>query len=504
MRPVRLSLAPVVLGVVALSMACLQGARAPQVAPRGTLSPDDGEASLSRAEGPFGIVFASPKGATTDPSEVTLVFNRPMRPLDLAGQEATPPIRMTPAAPGHWIWVGTSGLSFNPEGHLAHATAFTVEVPAGTRALDGSALDKPFVLRFTTARPKLEYAAAADHGRDDLGPTSTFTLRFNQPVTDAEVLRAVTLRTTKAKGGGKRPQKPAEAQAPDESPVPFDVKRPEPKNEQLVEIAPRAPLPLDTALVVRSDTTLRGREGPLPADAEQTFQFRTYGPLAVRGVSCDNDMPNGRCAPTSGINLDLTNAVKFADIKKNLRIDPPLKIRFPEWLSDDVPHLGVPIYARFVPGRSYRISLSAIRDEHGQSLPRPFSTTLVFDDLWPTAAIGLVGRLLEPSASRGIPVASINVKDYELATSPLDEAGVFSMMADTSHDRLDDVARMRGGKSIEVQPAAAKNRPTSRLSSPTRCSAARIAAAPSPSRSGTWIGPAPRARAPSRSPWWCS
>ncbi len=132
-----------------------RGRARPEVAPRGTLAPGDGEASLGRPEGPFGVVFATPRGPTVDPSEITVVWNRPLRPLEVADQASKPPVVIKPEVPGHWVWVGTTGVTFTPEGHLPRATEYTVEVPAGTKALDGSAMEKPYVLRFSTVRPQL-------------------------------------------------------------------------------------------------------------------------------------------------------------------------------------------------------------------------------------------------------------------------------------------------------------------------------------------------------------
>src|SRR6478735_1820203 len=93
-RP-RFRLAPLVVAVVATSMACLQGARAPNVEPHGTLAPDGKEAGIATADGPFGVVFGAPKGKTVDPSEITLVFNRPLRALDIAENQAPPPVILT-------------------------------------------------------------------------------------------------------------------------------------------------------------------------------------------------------------------------------------------------------------------------------------------------------------------------------------------------------------------------------------------------------------------------
>jgi hypothetical protein len=79
--------APLLLVVLVVVASCLPGAKAPTVPPTRTLDLAGEGASTTSAKA-FGVVFASPKGATSDPSEVTIVFNRPMRPVSLAGEEA--------------------------------------------------------------------------------------------------------------------------------------------------------------------------------------------------------------------------------------------------------------------------------------------------------------------------------------------------------------------------------------------------------------------------------
>ena len=89
--------------------------------------------------------------------------------------------------------------------------------------------------------------------------------------------------------------------------------------------------------------------------------------------------------------------MKFADLKKALRIEPPVKIHWPSWLSDGQHTDGVYVAARFAPGRTYRVSISGLKDAHGQLQAQPFSQSVPFDDVWPTAAIGVTGTCVEPS-----------------------------------------------------------------------------------------------------------
>lgn len=435
--------AALLLIVLVAYAACVQGARAPQVPPRSTLAlGDEGEGGGSGSTGPLAIAFASPKGEVTDPSEVTVVFDRPMRPLDLAADEAPPPVKLEPAVPGRWQWVGTSGLQFVPDDHLPAATQYRLEVPGGTRALDGSTLAAPFVLTFSTARPA---AVRSDpyEGTRDLRPDSTFRIYFNQPIDDAEVERAVTLHV----GDDRRS-------------VPFSVKRPDADSAKAFEIAPKEKLPLDTAVVLEIDEQLRSKEGPLPAGKPKRFAFRTYGPLAVERIHCADDTPKRDCAPFAGLSIELSNPVKLAALKKAVRIEPALQIAWPSWLSDDEPTDHLSIAGKFLPGRTYRVRVAAgIEDVYGQALRKEWSREVRFDDLWPTAQIGVSGTYFEPAARREIPIATVNVAELDLATAPLSEDDVLALEG-SDRERLPGwrrIAEMKGGKHTKVRPAAAKN-----------------------------------------------
>ncbi|MRG96066.1 MG2 domain-containing protein [Polyangium spumosum] len=433
------------VAAMALGMACMQGSRPPEVAPRGTLVPGaaDGATTVD-TRGAFGVVFGTPRGETIDPPEVSLVFNRPMRPLELAGDESAPPASISPAVPGRWQWVGTNALSFVPEKRLPRATAFVVKVPAGTKALDGSTLEKNFELRFTTARPEVTSVEPYD-GSDGLRPDAKFTLRFNQPVDDRAIERAVSVIVA-------------------EKTRAFSLRRPDPQNEQLVEIVPRAPLPLESQILL-DVKGLAGKEGPLPAAKEERFTFMTYLPLAVKELPCDHDTPRGKCAPDGGVGIYLTTPVKLGDLKKAVRFEPKIAVTWPSWLDDDHTTSGVTVYGAFPPGKNVKVIVQkGLKDEHGQTLGADYRGDVAFDDLWPKADIGLRGSVFEPAARREIPIDSINTNDLELVVAPLSPADAIRLQDDPygagRAPSYKDILALPGAKVSKLAANAPLNKPS--------------------------------------------
>src|SRR6516165_3225501 len=85
-------------------------------------------------------VVGTPSGAVSTPRpEVRATFDHAVAPADAVGQPATaPPLHIEPALKGRFEWVDARTIAFTPDDAVPRATHFTVEVPAGTRALDGA------------------------------------------------------------------------------------------------------------------------------------------------------------------------------------------------------------------------------------------------------------------------------------------------------------------------------------------------------------------------------
>lgn len=371
-----------------------------------------------------------------------------MRALDVAGEEAPPFAAITPPVRGSFQWVGTNALIFVPEGRLARATTYRVTVPAGTKALDGSALQAAYNLEFKTARPSVERVEPSG-APEALEPRATFTVHFNQPVADAEVARAVSITAA-----GKSAL--------------FDVRRPDPKDEARATLVPRAPLPLDSEIQISSAADLRGAEGPLPAGEPRTTTFRTYGPLKIKRASCAyNDEP---CEPGDGsITLEFTSYVKASDAAAAVQIDPPTPFTADGYGEADGPS-EVWLRLKLAPSTKFRVRVrSGVRDQYGQALASAFEKELTVGPRQPDARVSIEGSIFAPSAPAELPIASINLKKIDIAAAPLTEQGVLDLLAarDEDGDRwwgsppLDAIAALPGASRSVLSPTAALNAPWS-------------------------------------------
>ncbi len=215
----------------------------PAVSPSGTLAPGEGDFGRE-PDGPFRVVFAGPKGSASIGAEISIVLSRPLRRLEVAGNEAPPPLVMTPTLAGRWQWVGTRALVFVPEkGRLPGATKIRIEVPASTRALDGSTLGKPYAFELGTPRPKLVRSYPGGGARG-LEPNTKLELLFNQPIDPEALKKTSQLIATR----GKRTFQ-----------VAFTVKRPNPAQGKRLLVVPTAPLPVHTQFAFHTSADLEGR-----------------------------------------------------------------------------------------------------------------------------------------------------------------------------------------------------------------------------------------------------
>ena len=431
-------------GLLIVVVACVAGAKSPVKSANGALAPGAAARSGNDNDGAFRVVFAGPQGEANEVSELSLVFSRPLRKLELAG--APPPaIAIAPSIAGRWLWVGTHALHFVPEApHLPGSTQYTVTVPGELRALDGSTLGSAYRFEFSTPRLKL-VDSQPNEGSRGLSSSTKFTLHFNQAV-DPEKFGALSkLSATRA---GK-----TEA-------LTFSVQRPDPSQPKRLELKPTRPLPIHSEIKLAVAQSLTGLEGPLPLAAAFEIPVETYGPLTVASLNCDRETPHGQCAPGGSWSLELSNAVPLKDLKRALSITPALPLRFENWTDESTPVSYLSITAPFQAGTKYALRVAAgLRDVHGQSLGRNFDKELTIDDYFPAVEIGVQGHLLDPLTATTVPVGSLNVKRYDLSTAPLTpEDALLLSNEDEPKKRFQLFRALPRTRLRKVSPSAGLNR----------------------------------------------
>lgn len=396
------------VGLVVLA-SCFRGPGHPTV----TLAPRSPDAPSARAQGPFAVVYAAPKGHVLDREQpgVTVMFSRAVRSVEMGDDERVPAITIKTKAgaqvAGEWRWTGTRGLLFTPEGELPGGSDFVVTVPPEVTALDGSVLGKPYTLALDTAGPSIvSIKPLGPVGMTERALPSdvAFRVELDQSVEPAALLAATTLRVFKADGergevvrlvasrekaGPARAASPAPS-APSVKPRPGArqaAQQPAPAQvpeSYVVVLTPERPLPLDHQVELSIASTLRGTGGPRPMHAPVTRLMRTHGPLRIIDFYCPRTETNGRCRAGGDVKVLLSNPVAPDELRRHLRAKlPPRPAGKPGATGDKRrvdPSIEHWLGASPKLGEQYRVTLTAgMRDVYGQKLDKDASFDLVVE-----------------------------------------------------------------------------------------------------------------------------
>lgn len=235
-------------------------------------------------QGPVSVAAVRPEGQAYGNVRPTITFTKPMIALGTVAEERglASPARIEPALEGEWRWLGSASVEFVPKTGVKLGTKYTVTVPAGLKAMDGTAMAQPYTFEFETPRPSLQSAQPEADFRW-VQPEQVFTLVFNQKVKDL-------------------PQR-ARLEPASGAPVPLtlvketalaDVKDvqvgsgPERRSQDRrvkYELKPAQKLPPGTKFSLVVDGELTGVEGPLPMGEAVRYGYATFGPLKVESAS---------------------------------------------------------------------------------------------------------------------------------------------------------------------------------------------------------------------------
>ena len=322
--------------------------------------------------GPLEVVRYSPEGSVPLAPELSITFSQPMVALTSQTEAAASvPVKLNPQPPGKWRWLGTKTLMFQPDGRFPMSTSYTVTVPAGTPAANGSRLATEKTWGFTT--PPLSVKASYP-SKDSTQPRDALIfIEFDQRVDPGAVLPALKIssgdRTFKTRLATSEEVKDAIARDPDGTAV----------LSQAIEgrwVAFRAidpttgksdlALPPASRIKVSLLAGARSAEGRNLSQKQQDFSFSTYGPLKVTNHDCGGE---DRCNDYASFEFEFSNDLHDDFDTSLVRVEPAL----PELevysegstLTIDGDKRG---------GTTYRVTLDkSIKDRFNQTLGQDLS-----------------------------------------------------------------------------------------------------------------------------------
>ncbi len=374
-----------------------------------TFPPPEARPAPEVASGPLEVLRYSPEGAVPLAPFLSVTFNQPMVALttieQLAAQDI--PVRLSPQPEGAWRWVGAKTLLFEPTTRFPMATAYQVEIPAGTTSATGGKLAQAVTFGFTTPPPtvQMSYPTNGPHRRDPL-----LFVSFDQRIDAAAVLKTIAV-----KAGGK--SYALEMAAAEDLAGDAVVNRLTAQAGEGRWVAFRAVerLPYDTSVTVDVGPGTPSAEGPLTTSAAQSYSFTTYGPLRVTQSHCGWEKT---CPPLSPWWIEFSNPLDEGVF------DPAWVQITPELPGAEISASGNGISIRGASkGRTtYQVTLRAdIRDVFGQTLERDASVSFEVGSAQPMMAVPDGSMLvLDPAGPPAYSVYTINygalkVKAYTVA-----------------------------------------------------------------------------------------
>lgn len=323
--------------------------------------PDSPPAPPTFVNGPLEVLRYSPVGEIPLAPFLSVTFNQPMIPLATVAMlsAADVPVKITPELPGIWRWVGTQTLTFEYSGGVNErfpmATNFTVEIPAGTRAVTGGELAEAVTWNFATPAPKLTSYAPS------YGPqprTVMLFAGFDQAIDPAAVLATIDVTA----GGHSYPVRLATPEEIATDATLAALAQRTGADRGFVFRAEEA-FPANTTVVVNIGPGTPSAEGDRLTDAVQSFSFATYAPLRVENSYCA--WGGSECPPLTPFTINFNNPLDQAAFDESwITVEPAIPgLRINNY------GYALELRGATVGRTTYRVTLSgSLLDQFGQTL----------------------------------------------------------------------------------------------------------------------------------------
>ncbi len=373
-----------------------------------------------RVAGPLEVtqVLPAPGASEVQPDTViTIVFNRPVVPLQLEG--AIPqPLSLEPRAEGIGEWIDTNIYVFRPSVALAGGAAVTARIDETLTDLTGAALAEPFSWSFSTALPRVVETTPAGEATM-VAIDAPVVVRFDQPMDPGSVQQAFRLLAP-----GSRP---------------MDGQYSWDEDNRQVTFRPGEPFVYGTEYEI----TL-GDQAHSAGGAGLLSTYRSGFRVVARPAVATTDPVDGaEVSPYSSIQLTFTAPMDPAAVLRALRLTPAVENLGISWEPDQ---RTAHIYGDVQASTRYTLTVAATAsDPFGTPLAAQFSLSFTTQAL--PAQVGFSryssALSLTPDRPPVVEVLARNLSRLDLWLYRIEPSMFFSLLRSGAH--LSDPARPAGG-----------------------------------------------------------
>jgi hypothetical protein len=380
--------------------------------------------------GPLAVLRHTPDGEVPVAADLSVTFSQPMVAVAARSElaEAAAPVKLSPQPPGRWVWVGTRTLVFRPTGRFPMATEYSVSVPAGVAAADGSKLASGTSFKFATPPPKLVASAP----RDTTAIRSpNIALVFDQKIDPAAALSSI--KVAAARGEPVALKLVPRAEALKDEAIRATIEAAE--DGRWLVVRPSEPLPGAVEVTVTLAAGLPSAEGPRTTTTADSFRFHTFGALKVQEAMCGWD--KGYCPPGAPLRFTFNNPLDERRFKKEwVTVTPELRDMSVAVFGNEL-HVNGRTKAR----TSYTVTIAgALRDQYRQTLGAPakhtFRVGVAPESL---AAASDMLTVLDPAGGGKFSVFSTGYKELRVrvhAVTPADWSAYLTYARQANEDAL--------------------------------------------------------------------
>lgn len=380
---------------------------------------------------------------------VVVTFNRPAAlPKPIKNNKPVPAaagtLKIDPAVAGKAQWTANNSLQFIADKPFDPAQTYTLTL-GDVKTADGVAV-APWVGKFT-AEPRIEVAGKTlsyipvpgepalvevfPYSGAKLGKSGKISIVFDQPVKPKQVADMITV--VSGAPGVSLPIRVTNATS-------GRLNGHTLKASQIIEVRPQSPYPDGAQVDLHIET---------PSDNDESEARRIFtvaGPLVQDEVSCGYGYDRNQCDYNDGVivtdgrevTLQYSNRLTLdPKLAKTLITATPAISNMNVWVNDDWDGGGrINITGAFEPSTEYRISLPALADKFGGSLP---ATDLIVKTAALASSVSMPEGvlILDGEASRGFTVTSRNVTAGKLRAWLIDGDAAALKRARTRVDEHD-------------------------------------------------------------------